>query len=779
MSFKRISTVFQTKNFLSSCFYIIFILSTNLNCKAMEVLTEEQLLKHGEATDSPRDQQRLQLSGKHSSNYYALDQNSHDNGYIINLEDRDTQLQRDYYNSGKSSTNTTPRGKSSKSTIKFPSGLDLSDSSSGSDTSTEDESSMYFMDDNSNRSTLRERSRHKSSSQQSFLELTQTQCQEKSKPVPIWNPVSYSVELLKDYPNNEMTLEAMMMEEIDRDFFAKFEDFSIKDKSCAKMIMPYLRASLATVAGIFISSSISSLFIIDVGDWYGAYKDTTAAAVLVSYIATMSILVFANQWDNRIKSICNFLWPARYIFFRTVDKKVEEEPSPASNCSLPTVDREVETKAVSKSLRFESTSAPVDYYILSSGILLISSAAYAIVPLRELLNSNAAKYYPRYTWFSGTLYFFTLADIFYQTVSLSPNLRTDEAYRKMHILMDHVRLFKENISDNKETAKDAYDFLKDHLNRKSQLRDNYDNIEEKEKAFLFSALFLVPDDPNILKHLRKRVSVYNQLVENRYNPSDIARRNSLINTTNMSLGIGWLYLAMLLAEEYDITLMQMQVPKDASYWTALGGGIFQAMNFVYSTYDIQHSYTQQLMDMGTTVWNCFSYEWVSNKYKEIKEELTFTSAVKSSVSWFLGKAKETASFTTGGLIASPMLKRALDIYSNLTSGMRYLQSLPPYIMQSLFLTRFFSKNLDEIKGKFFTSHFYTFAKKRLCCLCNESCDEGQMLETLDLFADSAIDQLRKFNDKTIFMLYHCVLERPEGKKGMKVKSKQSESEMLL
>ena len=489
--------------------------------------------------------------------------------------------------------------------------------------------------------------------------------------------------------------------------------------------------------------SITSQFIIHVGDWFGAHKDTSNTTALVTFIATMSSLMFANQWDNRIKRLGNYFWPARYICRRNVNEELEKA-------------------AISESEKFKRTSADMGHYVFAKGILLLTSGAYAIVPLWLLVNSEEAKDFPVTTCISGTCYFFSLADIFYQAVSLTPNPLTDEAARKRDLLIDHVTLFKKRKSDDPEMAKQAYEFIKDGLNTNNLMEDDNDGpySQVSKKDFLFSALFLTPTDTGILKDFQKRYAFYNRQVESRYTPSLLDKRISITTTTNMALGISFLYLSVLLMEEYDVTLQGIKMPKDASYWTALVGAVLQSASFVYSTYDIHHSYTQKLADMGTTLKKCSSYEWLTKKYQDVKDRCTFSS----TLGWFGGKLKETASLATGVLLSSPQLKRALDIYSNLTPEMRFIQSLPPFILENSFLTNVFSKNLGEIKSKFLTSDFFYSVTSCFPAFCKETCEDSHIPETLDLLCDNATEQIQKFNDKTQFLLYHRILERSGAKR---------------
>jgi hypothetical protein len=80
------------------------------------------------------------------------------------------------------------------------------------------------------------------------------------------------------------------------------------------------------------------------------------------------------------------------------------------------------------------------------------------------------------------------------------------------------------------------------------------------------------------------------------------------------------------------------------------------------------------------------------------------------------------------------------------------------MLQTSFLTHVFSKNLGEIKSKFLTSDFFSSAIDYLPSFCKKPCEEAHIQETLDLFADGAIEQLKEFNDKTEFLLYHRILE---------------------
>ncbi|MGV8948361.1 MAG: hypothetical protein ACOH2E_03210 [Candidatus Paracaedibacter sp.] len=573
-----------------------------------------------------------------------------------------------------------------------------------------------------------------SRTKESFQELGELY-NEKEKNALIWSTISFSKNLLNGDQSDRKVRAALMLNEIDRDFFARYDDFAIYDKSWQKKTIPYVRGLIAAGIGVFVSMSITSQFMIQLGEWLHAYEDTSNRTALVTFIATMSSLVFANQWDNRLKRMSNYLWPARYI----------------CHC---TIDLERETAAISASERFKMTSANVDHYIFAKGILLLTSGAYAIVPLWLFVTSKEAKDFPVLTCISGTFYFFSLADIFYQAVTLTPNPLTDEAARKRDLLIDHVTLFKKRKSIEPKMAEEAYTFIKNGLNRKNVIGDDDINYQTNKKDFLFSSLFLTSTDKDILKDFKKRVAFHNQRLENRYNPSLLDKRISITNTTNMGLGISFLYLSLLLIEEYDVMLMGLNMPKDASYWTAVVGALLQSGSFVYSTYDIHHSYTQKLMDVGTTIKNCFNYEWVTKKCQDIKDSCTFTSPL----SWFGGKLKETASLTTGVLLSSPQLKRALDIYSNLTPGMMFLQSLPPFILGNSFLTHVFSKNLGEIKSKFLTSDFFYSVTNHLPLFCKKPCEEAYIQETLNLLADGAIEQLKEFNDITEFLLYYRILE---------------------
>lgn len=605
---------------------------------------------------------------------------------------------------------------------------------------------LYFLDSAGSQETLLKVKKIKDTSAKhvSFQELGDLYQNQGNENSLTWKPISFSEALLNGDPTEKEVLSALMLHEIDHDFFAQYEDFAIHDKSWQKKTVPYIRAAIASGLGIFVSMSITSQFIIHVGDWFGAHKDTSNTTALVTFIATMSSLMFANQWDNRIKRLGNYFWPARYICRRNVNEELEKA-------------------AISESEKFKRTSADMGHYVFAKGILLLTSGAYAIVPLWLLVNSEEAKDFPVTTCISGTCYFFSLADIFYQAVSLTPNPLTDEAARKRDLLIDHVTLFKKRKSDDPEMARQAYEFIKDGLNTNNLMEDDNDGpySQVSKKDFLFSALFLTPTDTGILKDFQKRYAFYNRQVESRYNPSLLDKRISITNTTNMALGISFLYLSVLLMEEYDVTLQGIKMPKDASYWTALAGAILQSASFVYSTYDIHHSYTQKLTDMGTTLKKCFSYEWLTEKYQDVKSSCAFSSAF----GWFGGKLKETASLATGVLLSSSQLKRALDIYSNLTPGMRFVQSLPPFILENSFLTNVFSNNLGEIKSKFLTSDFFYSVTSCLPSFCKKPCEDAHIQETLDLLCNGAIEQLKQLNDRTQFLLYYLTLERSGEEKG--------------
>gem|GEM_PF-3875747 len=586
---------------------------------------------------------------------------------------------------------------------------------------------------------IRKFKRDTSSKYASLQDLTKLYTPKQENPLT-WSPVSFSKDLLEEDPTKNLeALSALMLDEIDRDFFAQYDDFTIYEKSWQKKAIPYIRGLLAAGLGIFVSMSITSQFMIHVGEWFHAYRDTSGRTALVTFIATMSSLMFTNQWDNRLKRMCNYLWPARYMCHRNVDKDLEKA-------------------AILESEKFKRTSAKMDYYVFAKGLLLVSSGAYAIVPLWWFATSKEAKDFPVTTCIAGTFYFFSLADIFYQSASLKPNPLTDEAARKRDLLIAHVRLFKEKISTDPETAENAYNLIKKNLNSKNiiddDIKDGGLSSQTDRRDFLFSALFLTPEDTNILEDFQKRYSAYHQLVESHYNPSLLDKRASIANVTNMGLGIGFLYLSVLLMEEYEVTLSGIRVPKDASYWTALAGAILQSGSFVYSTYGIHHSYTQKLADVGTTLKKCFSYDWLTEKYQEVKSAYTWTSAF----GWLGGKIKETTSLVTGVLLSSPQLKKALDTYSNLTPGMRFLQSLPPFMLENSFLTHVFSKNLGEIKSKFLTSDFFYSITKRFSSCCRTSGEEAHIKETLNLLCDGAIKQLEYFGDKAEFLLYYRILE---------------------
>jgi hypothetical protein len=608
----------------------------------------------------------------------------------------------------------------------------------GSDTESD---GLYFLKETGSQEDLLKLKRKKqdtSSSRMSFQELGELY-NEGNENSLTWEPIFFSEALLNGDSTEKEVLSALMLHEIDHDFFTQYDDFTIHEKSWQKKTVPYIRAAIASGLGIFVSMSITSQFIIHVGDWFGAHKDTSNTTALVTFIATMSSLMFANQWDNRIKRLGNYFWPARYMCRRNVNEELEKA-------------------AISESEKFKRTSVDMGHYVFAKGILLLTSGAYAIVPLWLLVNSEEAKDFPVTTCISGTCYFFSLADIFYQAVSLTPNPLTDEAARKRDLLIDHVTLFKKRKSDKPEIARQAYEFIKNALNTNNVIGD--DDVYPHKKDFLFSALFLTPTDTGILKDFKKRYAFYNRQVESRYNPSLLDKRISITNTTNMALGISFLYLSVLLMEEYDVTLQGIKMPKDASYWTALVGAVLQSASFVYSTYDIHHSYTQKLVDMGTTLKKCFSYEWLTEKYQDVRSSCAFSSAF----GWFGGKLKETASLATGVLLSSPQLKRALDIYSNLTPGMRFVQSLPPFILENSFLTNVFSKNLGEIKSKFLTSDFFYSVTSCLPSFCKTPCEDAHIQETLDLLCNGAIKQLKELNDETQFLLYYRILEH-SGKKG--------------
>jgi len=610
----------------------------------------------------------------------------------------------------------------------------------GSDTESD---GLYFLSEGGSQENLLKVKKKPDTSfkKMSFQELGELYNGKEDKSLLTWSPISFPEHLLNGEHTNREALSALMLHEIDHDFFAQYDDLTIHDKSWKKKTVPYIRAAIASGLGIFVSMSITSQFIIHVGDWFGAHKDTSNTTALVTFIATISSLMFANQWDNRIKRLGNYFWPARYMCHRNVDKEVEKA-------------------AISESERFKRTSADMGHYVFAKGILLLTSGAYAIVPLWLLVNSKEAKDFPITTCISGTCYFFSLADIFYQAVSLTPNPLTDEAARKRDLLIDHVLLFKKRKSNDPEMAKQAYEFIKNSLSTNDVIGDGVIYSQTNKKDFLFSALFLTPTDTDILKDFQKRYAFYNRQVENRYNPSVLDKRTSITNTTNMALGISFLYLSVLLMEEYDVTLQGIKMPKDASYWTALVGAVLQSASFVYSTYDIHHSYTQKLVDMGTTLKKCFSYEWLTEKYQDVKSSCAFSSAF----GWFGGKLKETASLATGVLLSSPQLKRAFDIYSNLTPGMRFVQSIPPFLLENSFLTNVFSKNLGEIKSKFLTSDFFYSVTSRLPSCCKNPCEEAHIQETLDLLCNGAIKQLKELNDETQFLLYYRILEH-SGKKG--------------
>ena len=594
---------------------------------------------------------------------------------------------------------------------------------------------LYFLSEGgSQEDLLKLKKRDTSSSQMSFQELGEIYRDEKNENTLTWSPISFPEHLINSVLTNKEVISAMMLNEIDHDFFIQYWDFAIHDKSWQEKTIPYIRGLIASGLGIFVSMSVTSQFMIHVAEWLHAYEGTPERTALVIFIATMSSLMFTNQWDNRLKRMCNYLWPTRYMCHRNVAPEFEKA-------------------AISESERFKTTSAKMGHYAFAKGILLVTSGAYAIVPLWLFVTSKEAKDFPVTTCLSGTFYFFSLADIFYQAVSLTPNPLTDEAARKRDLLIDHVMLFKKRKSADLEMAKKAFEFIKYNLNTNNIIGDDDVNYQT-DKSFLFSALFVTPTDNGILKNFKKRYAFYNQKIETRYNPSLLDKRISIANTTNMGLGIGLLYLSVLLMEEYDVTLQGIKMPKDASYWTALVGAILQSASFVYSTYDIHHSYTQKAMDIGTTFKNCFSYEWLTGKCQEVKDYCTFTSAL----GWFGGKLKGTASLATGVLLSSPQLKRALDIYSNLTPGMRFLQSLPPFMLENSFLTHVFSKNLGEIKSKFLTSDFFYSVTNCLPSFCKKPCKKAYIQETLDLLADGAIEQLKEFNDKTEFLLYYRILE---------------------
>ena len=103
-----------------------------------------------------------------------------------------------------------------------------------------------------------------------------------------------SQKLLHGDTIDKEVLSALMLDEIDRDFFAQFDDFTIYEKSWQKKTIPYVRGLLAAGLGIFVSMSITSQFMIHVGAWFHAHRDASGRTALVTFIAIMSSLMFTN-----------------------------------------------------------------------------------------------------------------------------------------------------------------------------------------------------------------------------------------------------------------------------------------------------------------------------------------------------------------------------------------------------------------------------------------------------------------------------------------------------
>jgi hypothetical protein len=82
-----------------------------------------------------------------------------------------------------------------------------------------------------------------SSRKVSFQELGELYDDEEKNAL-IWSTISFSKDLLNENPSNIKALAAFMLNEIDHDFFTRYEDFAINDKSWQKKTIPYVRGLL-------------------------------------------------------------------------------------------------------------------------------------------------------------------------------------------------------------------------------------------------------------------------------------------------------------------------------------------------------------------------------------------------------------------------------------------------------------------------------------------------------------------------------------------------------
>lgn len=539
--------------------------------------------------------------------------------------------------------------------------------------------------------------------------------------------------------------------EIDRDFFPK------TPQGTTTKILQGTRIIGATALGFLVSMPVTSQVMILVGDWVGAIRDTPAATVLAAYIGFKSSLIFTNVWDNWIKNGVEFLNPI-YLIGTSKDREVIRAALLGKFCN----------GVANKSK---------EYYV-TLGLLSLSAAAYAFPSLWQLLWSIEEKAFPRLGYFTMPPFYLSLAYVFYKVAKENLNTVSSsmDAENTKDILIDSVRKFKKRVEQNDTFRQEVYKALKREKEESPRTSSLQLGVPENspliptlplkgsnalstnaEGIFLFSYLFLVHEDADHYNDRHNKTLLTQKYTEAIKNPLVVYRKQQIESMVNGFLGVGWLTLSSLLQTTFQSTLIKFGTNPENAYWISLPLAVIQSATFIKVTSNIYHAHSQTLVN--EPLLSCCA----SQRIPDINQQSNnndnkgclniMWGAIKGATGWVVRKTPTASNLGSGALLSLAELKRGLETFASYSYPEKLIGAGVPFIMGTLFLKSIFQDNTSNLYRRIVTN------LPSRCLSLFDCCREAHELETLDMYADDAIDLIENLDEKTRELLYEGILHQ--------------------
>lgn len=599
---------------------------------------------------------------------------------------------------------------------------------------------------------------------------------------------------------------------IDRDFFPT------NTNTWPTTIFQGTRVLVATGCGFLFSMPATAEVMILVGDWVGAVADTQAATLLAAYIAIKSTIVVANVWDELFKDGIDFLHP---IFLelhiklcaqgspKGQDKISSNEEVGADIIKAAQDEHALRLAFVGKYYIIDEKNDLSKYtrlidqqgggYYLSLGLLVLSSGAYAFPSLWQMLWSIEERDFSTIGFVTMPLFYFSYALMFYKVAknNLTTIPSSPEAADTREILLDSIRKFKTKARGDKQFCHDIYEVVKDKsedrgcfqsilnaakieaTNRASvnldmpqqdesshlsinivrmPFSDSYDNT-----VFRFSHLFLVHQDACDLGNSKWVSYVKRQYIGEIRNPHTLCRKQQVEAIIYGFLGVGWTTMYSLLQNTFQSSFTAFGMDPTSAYWAALPIATIQAASFIKATNTIYHVHGQNIVmrlleDKPTNESNDKDIQ--ANQSLSDDDNSSCCTNIGGKIWSCLGYIpsvmKSSSNLATGVILSLAELKRGLETYAKYSLPEKIVGSGVPFIMGTLFINYVFESNTDSIYRKVVTN------LPSRCVSWFQCCREAHELETVEMYADQAMDFINTCREDVREKLYLKVLQQQKG-----------------